>query len=198
MNHDNPNAASPDLCSLAARPPAQGWRRALTALCRAAASLGAQAQTAQVLKNLVADHGSLAAGDVVFTNFRLPLLQPGQIIPVGDTFPVLYDGADGSVQASVAADGKIKLVLTPIDTATGLPKPYAVNAKPGALLPTDHFRYIEYDVVVTNPQRRLHGVDRAFGPGGVHGRDGQHRPERGDVLRRDPTERVPASCEGWR
>jgi hypothetical protein len=165
MNHFNPNAASADLHRSVARSPAHGWLRALTALCLAAGSLGAQAQTAQVLKNLVANHGSLAAGDVVFTNFRLPLLQPGQIIPVGDTFPVLYDGADVSVQASVAADGKINLVLTPIDTATGLPKPYAVNAKPGALLPTDKFRYIEYDVVVTNPQRRLHGVDRTFGPG---------------------------------
>ena len=122
-------------------------------------------QTSEVLKNLVVNHGSLAAGDVVFTNFRLPLLQFGTILPVGDTFPVLYDGADVSVQASLAADGKIALVLTPIDTATGLPKPYAVNAKPGALLPTDMARYIEYDVVVTNPLRRLHGVDRAFGPG---------------------------------
>ena len=122
-------------------------------------------QTGEVLKNLVVNHGSLAAGDVVFTNFRLPLLQFGTILPVGDTFPVLYDGADVSVQASLAADGKIALVLTPIDTATGLPKPYAVNAKPGAALPTDKFRYIEYDVVVTNPLRRLHGVDRAFGPG---------------------------------
>jgi hypothetical protein len=165
MNHFNPNAASADLRRLVARLPAHGWLRALTALCLAAGSFGVQAQSAQVLKNLVTNHGSLAAGDVVFTNFRLPLLQPGQLIPVGDTFPVLYDGADVSVQASVAADGKINLVLTPIDTATGLPKPYAVNAQPGAALPTDKFRYIEYDVVVTNPQRRLHGVDRAFGPG---------------------------------
>jgi hypothetical protein len=165
MNHFYPNAASADQHRLVARLPAQGWFRALTALCLAAGSLCAQAQTAQVLKNLVINHGSLAAGDVVFTNFRLPLLQPGQIIPLGDTFPVLYDGADVSVQARVAVDGKINLVLTPIDTATGLPKPYAVDAKPGALLPTDMFRYIEYDVVVTNPLRRLHGVDRAFGPG---------------------------------
>jgi hypothetical protein len=139
--------------------------KCLAALALLASMTLASAQTTTTLKTLVADHGSLAAGDVVFTNFRLPLLQPGQILPIGDTFPVLYDGADVSVQASLAADGKINLVLTPIDTATGLPKPYAVNAKPGAALPTDKFRYVEYDVVVTNPQRRLHGVDRAFGPG---------------------------------
>jgi Divergent InlB B-repeat domain len=137
----------------------------LATLAVAAASTTAWAQTPATLKTLVTHHGSLAAGDVTFTNFRLPLLQPGMLFSVGDTFPVLYDGADVSVQASVAADGKINLVLTPIDTATGLPKPYAVNAKPGAALPTDMFRYVEYDVVVTNPQRRLHGVDRAFGPG---------------------------------
>ena len=166
MNHFNLNAASADLRRSVARLPAHGWLRALTAVCLAAASLGAQAQTAQVLKNLVINHGSLAAGDVVFTNFRLPLLQYGQILPnPADTFPVLYDGADVSVKASVDADGKIALVLTPIDPATGLPKPYATNAAPGAALPTDMFRYIEYDVVVTNPLRRLHGVDLAFGPG---------------------------------
>ncbi len=43
--------------------------------------------------------------------------------------------------------------------------PYLTNATPGAALPTDALKYLEHDVVVTNPQRRLHGFDRAFGPG---------------------------------
>lgn len=120
-------------------------------------------QTSQVLKSLVNNHGSIAAGDVVFTNFRLPYLAPNSFL--GDTYPPLPDGADVSVRASVAADGRISLVLTPINPSTGLPSPYLTNAAPGAPLPTDILRYVEYDVIVTNPQRKLHGFDRAFGPG---------------------------------
>jgi Divergent InlB B-repeat domain len=166
MNRRDQKARPTELLSPTSHLPVRGWLGALTAVCLGVASLGVQAQNSQVLKTLVTNHGSLAAGDVVFTNFRLPLLLYGQILTnPADTFPVLYDGADVSVQASVGADGKIALVLTPIDTATGLPKPYAVNAQPGAALPTDMFRYIEYDVVVTNPLRALHGVDIAFGPG---------------------------------
>ena len=141
-----------------------GWLGALAALCLGAASLGAAAQTSQVLKTLVASHGSLAAGDVVFTNFRLPLI-PANLVILGDTFVKPRDGADVTVQASVAADGRINLVLTPINPATGLPAPYRVDAKTGAALPTDIINYLEFDVVVTHPQRRLHGFDRAFGPG---------------------------------
>jgi uncharacterized repeat protein (TIGR02543 family) len=117
-----------------------------------------------VLKDLVRQHGSLVAGDVVFTNFRLPLLPANNQI-LGDTFPTLADGANVAVQASVAADGNVVLKLTPIDTATGLPKPVQVDAKPGAALPTDFINYVEYDVIVSNPQRRLHSVVSSFGPG---------------------------------
>jgi hypothetical protein len=77
------------------------WCAIALGLCAAAGSMSVHAQTAQVLMTLVANHGSLAAGDVVFTNFRLLLLQPGQLLPLGDTFPVLYDGADVAVRASV-------------------------------------------------------------------------------------------------
>jgi hypothetical protein len=129
------------------------------------ALLPAHAQTSQILQSLVNNHGSLAAGDVVFTNFRMPRLFPGSVIQLGDTFPPLPNGADVSVRASVAADGQINLVLTPIDPATGLPSPFLTNAKPGAALPTDALKYVEYDVVVTNPLRRLHALDHAFGPG---------------------------------
>lgn len=126
--------------------------------------LSVQAQTSQVLKSLVNNHGSLAAGDVVFTNFRLPYIAPNVVVLMGDTFPPLPDGADVSVAASVAANGQVNLVLTAINTATGLPSPYLTNATPGAALPTDILKYLEYDVVVTNPLRRLRGFDRAFGP----------------------------------
>jgi hypothetical protein len=127
--------------------------------------LPAQAQTSQVLQSLVTNHGSLAAGDVVFTNFRMPRIFPGSVIQLGDTFPAAPNGADVSVRASVGADGQINLVLTPIDPATGLPKPFLTDATPGAPLPTDALKYVEYDVVVTNPLRRLHALDHAFGPG---------------------------------
>jgi hypothetical protein len=139
--------------------------RFLLASVIASALTPAFAQTTQVLKDLVLNHGSLAVGDVVFTNFRQPLLVPNSIIQLGDTFPAPPDGADVSVAASLAADGRINLVFTAIDPATGLPKPYLANAQPGQPLPTDVLRYMEYDVVVTNPLRRLHGLDRAFGPG---------------------------------
>lgn len=139
--------------------------RYLSALVIFSSITPAFGQTSEVLKNLVVNHGSLAAGDVVFTNFRQPLLVPNTVVLLGDTFPALPDGADVSVSASVAADGRINLVFTAIDPATGLPKPYRTNAKPGAALPTDILKYVEYDVVVTNPIRRLHGFDRSFGPG---------------------------------
>lgn len=129
------------------------------------ALIPAHAQTSQVLQSLVTNHGSLAAGDVVFTNFRLPYIRPDNPFLPGDRAPALPNGADVSVRASVAADGQINLVLTPIDPATGLPKPFLTNAAPGAALPTDALKYVEYDVVVTNPLRRLHAVDHAFGPG---------------------------------
>jgi uncharacterized repeat protein (TIGR02543 family) len=128
------------------------------------------AQADQVLKTLVDNHGSLAAGDVVFTNFRMPYVpppSPGMLLfmGLGNTLPPPPNGADVSVRASVGTDGRINLVLTPIDANTGLPAPFLTNAQPGAALPTDILKYLEFDVVVTNPLRRLHAVDRAFGPG---------------------------------
>ena len=66
------------------------------------ALLPVHAQTSQMLKSLVANHGSLGAGDVVFTKFRLPPIPPNLVVLLGDTFPALPDGADVSVQASVA------------------------------------------------------------------------------------------------
>jgi Divergent InlB B-repeat domain len=141
-----------------------GWRTLFLALCLGATSWAAQAQSTSVLKDLVRQHGSLVAGDVIFTNFRLPLLPANNQI-LGDTFPKLADGANVSVQASLAADGTVTLKLTPIDTTTGLPQPVQVDAKTGASLPTDFINYVEYDAIVSNPQRRLHTVTSGLGPG---------------------------------
>jgi uncharacterized repeat protein (TIGR02543 family) len=140
------------------------WCSVILGMGLAVASWAVQAQSTQVLKTLVSQHGSLAAGDVVFTNFRLPLV-PANNQVLGDTFPKLADGAGVSVQANVAADGAVVLTLTPIDSATGMPQPAQVDARSGAALPTDYLNYVEFDVVVSNPQRRLHTVASGFGPG---------------------------------
>ena len=101
---------------------ARAWLGAMAAVCVAAASTGAAAQTQPTLKALVATHGSLAAGDVVFTNFRTPVFPPITMpVPIRAGL-ALGGGADVAVQALLAADGSIALTLTPIDPVTGLPQ----------------------------------------------------------------------------
>jgi uncharacterized repeat protein (TIGR02543 family) len=164
MNNSPADLASHDLRKSSRFALSSSWRKIIVGACLGVAAWSAHAQNAQVLKDLVRQHGSLVAGDVVFTNFRLPLLPANNQI-LGDTFPTLADGANISVQASLAADGTVLLQLTPIDAATGQPKPAQVDAKPGAALPTSVINYVEYDVIVSNPQRRLHSVANGFGPG---------------------------------
>ena len=136
----------------------------MAAVCVAAASTGAAAQTQPTLKALVATHGSLAAGDVVFTNFRTPVFPPITMpVPIRAGL-ALGGGADVAVQALLAADGSIALTLTPIDPATGLPRPLGIDPVTGLAIKLEQFNYVEYDVIVTNPLRRLHAHNGSFGP----------------------------------
>lgn len=102
-------------------------------------------------------------GDAVYTNFRMPLL-PANLLLLTRTLPKLGDGADVTVQTKLAADGSVALTMTPIDPATGLPRPYGINPLTGTVVAGERINCVEFDVVVTNPLRRLHGFDRAFGP----------------------------------
>jgi hypothetical protein len=139
--------------------------RCLVTLALAAGGASASAQTNTTLGSLIASHGSLAAGDVVFTNFRKPLLAPWAQTIFGVGLPTVTDNANVGVQANVAADGTINLVLTELNPANGLPAPLRPDASHGGGLPDTVQHYMEYDVIVTNPRRRLHAVDGLFGPG---------------------------------
>ncbi len=137
---------------------------AIAAICATVPVCAQTATTGQVLKNLVRNHSSLAVGDVVFTNFKTPKFIPSTFT---DTAP--GDGGDVAVRTMTTADGRVGLVFTPINGATNLPLPYFIDAASGgsSTAPAGRLNYVTYDVVVTNPQRRLHALDRSFGPGTV-------------------------------
>ncbi len=136
--------------------------RLLLTLATVATALSANAQSAQVLKSLVTSHGSLAVGDVVFTNFQTPRSPPSTFM---DSQP--NDGNDVAVSTTLTADGRVGLVFTPIDSTTGVATPFHIDAAsgPGSTSPAGVLRYVTYDVVVTNPQLRLRNVDLSYGPG---------------------------------
>ena len=136
-------------------------RVAAAGLLMCAMPILAHAQAAPTLKQLVDTHGSLVAGDVTFTNFRTPFPSGGLAFANVRSYGV---GDDISVRAEVAADGSFKLVFTAIDRATGLPTPAFIDAAHSAAAPTDQAYNMSYDVVVTNPNFKLHSVDNTWGP----------------------------------
>lgn len=102
--------------------------RLLATLAVIATSLSASAQTEQVLKRLVMNRGSLAVGDVVFTNFQTPRLVPSTFM---DSLP--NDGNDVDVRTTLTADGRVGLVFAPIDSTTGVATPFHIDAASGHL-----------------------------------------------------------------
>lgn len=122
----------------------------------------ARAQVGPVsLKTLVDTHGSLVAGDVTITNFRRPVDFPVHFVDVRG----VDNSDDVMVTANVGIDGKVNVTFTPTDPATGLPSPLMINAGHNSPLSPNIFFNMTYDVVVTNPQLKLHSVDSSFGPG---------------------------------
>jgi hypothetical protein len=117
-------------------------------------ALPAIGQTLTPLDILIANRGSVTAGDVIFSNFQKPKVLPS---PVG----LLGEFNDIGVAATVTGDGRVSLTFTGIDPATGSPSPLTVGGGAGAEI----IRLISYNVTVTNPALRLHSADQAFGPG---------------------------------
>jgi hypothetical protein len=125
-------------------------------------SLSALAQPAvATVKSLADSRGSLTAGDLIFSNFQappvLPFNHPQGALP--------NDAGDIAVATTVKADGRIGLVFTPIDPATGSPLPLFINSQRGSPAPGNLVRNITFDVTSTNPLRLLHSITIGHGPG---------------------------------
>jgi len=105
------------------------------------------------LNTLVANHGSVTAGDVTFSNFQKPKILPSPLAPLGDF-------NDIGVTATVNPDGTVALAFVGIDPATGLASPLVASLTTGG----DQIRLVSYSIGVTNPALRLHSVDQNFGP----------------------------------
>ena len=134
----------------------------------------ALAQTPTV-KSLAATHGTIVAGDLTFSNFQAPAALPYTFF--GPLMP--NDGSDIAVSATTMASGRVGLLFTAIDPASGSPKPWVISfaavaggggGKGGGgggtvTLPTDVSRVVTYDVTVTNPNLLLNSTDVSYGPG---------------------------------
>ena len=130
-----------------------------------AVALPAAAQTAEpTLKSLVSSHGSLVAGDVKITNFRTPFVSGGLAFADVRSYG---NGDDVTVRAEVAGPGKVNLVFTAINPLTGVPTPAFIDAANGAAASPNQAYNMTYDVVVTNPQLKLHAFDNSWGPATV-------------------------------
>ena len=82
----------------------------------------ATAQTPIVpLDTLVANHGSVTAGDVTFSNFQKPIIIPRQV----EMF--LFEFNDIGVSATANGDGTVSLNFVGIDPTTGLASPIVVG-----------------------------------------------------------------------
>ncbi|HYZ85712.1 MAG TPA: hypothetical protein VE621_14980, partial [Bryobacteraceae bacterium] len=131
--------------------------RAVQVLVAAAFAVPLMAQTSIIpLNTLVANHGSISAGNVNFSNFQKPGVLPSPVALLGEF-------GDIGVSATANADGTVSLAFIGIDPASGLPNPLIVSSTAGA----DLVRLISYSITVTDPALRLHSVDQNFGPGTV-------------------------------
>src|ERR1700704_3783724 len=94
----------------------------------AAAFLPAAAQPPVTpLDTLIANHGSLTAGDLTFSNFQKPKVLPSPVALLGEF-------NDIGVGAAVTPAGSVGLVFSGIDPATGSPRPLTVGGAAGAEL----------------------------------------------------------------
>ena len=120
----------------------------------------ASAQTLTPLNALVATNGTITAGDLTFSNFRIPLVPPPSVtVPLGVPTP-LPEFGDIAVTASVGPDGTTALSFVAVDPATGLPAPLTTGPTAGG----EKFRAVSYTVSVNNPGRRIHAMNQRFGP----------------------------------
>lgn len=128
----------------------------ILALTAALAALPASAQTPIVSVNsLVAGNGSISAGDMTFSNFRMPTVLATQVGALLEEF------GDIGATATANSDGGVSLSFVAIDPATGLPSPLTASPAAGA----EKVRLISYTITVTNPDRRVHSIDQVFGSG---------------------------------
>ncbi len=128
---------------------------ALSLLGAAFLTLPVAAQTPIVpLDTLIANRGSVTAGDVTFGNFQKPKVLPQQV------GILLGEFNDIGVSATANADGTVSLNFVGIDPATGLASPLIV----GPTAAGEIIRLIGYTATVNNPALRLHSVAQSYGP----------------------------------
>lgn len=126
----------------------------ILALAAALIAVPASAQTQLLpINTLVANNGSITAGDVTFSNFKKPAVLPSPLA-------ALDEFNDIGVSATTNADGTVSLSFVAIDPATGLPSPLTTSPTAGG----EKIRLISYTFTVTNPALRVHSIDQAFGP----------------------------------
>jgi hypothetical protein len=106
------------------------------------------------LDTLVANHGSISAGNITFSNFQKPKVLPSPLALLGEF-------GDIGLTATANADGTVSLAFIGIDPVSGVPSPLVVSPSAGA----DLIRLISYSITVTDPAVRLHSVDQSFKPG---------------------------------
>jgi hypothetical protein len=132
-------------------------QRALFALfCTGIFSVNLAAQTAITPLNTLIPNGSLTAGDVTFSNFKIPKIPPANFVGV---LPPEFN--DIGVSATVNSNGTVSLAFVSIDPATGAPSPLVTSAAAAG----DLLRAVTYTVTVNNQALRIHSVDQAFGAG---------------------------------
>ena len=86
------------------------------------------AQTGPTLKSLVATHGSITVGDLVFSNFQTPQVMPFIMYGTAAT----NDGSDVMVTPFTTAAGRMGLQFTAINPTTGVAQPFGVDVAPGS------------------------------------------------------------------
>jgi hypothetical protein len=105
------------------------------------------------LNTLVANQGSLTAGDMTFSNFHLPQVLPSPIALLGEF-------NDIGVSATTNVDGTVSLAFVAIDPLTGLPQLLTASPTAGG----EQIRLVRYTITVTNSVLRVHSIDQKFGP----------------------------------
>ncbi len=120
-------------------------------------AVSALAQTPIVpLSNLVANQGSVTAGPLTFSNFKMP-----KVLPYQGIAQFLTEFNDLGISAITNPDGTVSLQFVFIDPTTGLITPIQVGGANGV---NEFVRLVSYTVSVNDPAQRIHDVEQAYGP----------------------------------
>ncbi len=111
------------------------------------------------VKQLYQTHASLLAGDVVLSNFQLPVQVAYGYSEGANT----GDGSDLAVSTISLSNGGVGLVFTPIGGEDGAPKPYYGSSSGGSSGSNNLIQNVTFDVAVSGGGRLLHSVGLRHG-----------------------------------